>query len=202
MAGVASADDQSWLANAATVALGEGPWQLTLTQELRSRGLDYGDVYLRNAAVGVTRKLPRSFWLGVAYKREEVVRRTFELRENRLLLDGGWGRRLAPRWRFDVRMRNEVRSFESDRLEDDLRVRLRFRIRAESSIGGLAVEPFAWTELFESLRVAGAFERNRLGIGALARVRPQLGVQLYYLRQDTDGAARVEGFVTGLDLRF
>jgi len=198
----AAAEDQSWLANAATVAIGEGAWRLTVTQELRSRGLEYGDVYFHNGAVGVARKLKRDLTVGVAYKREEVERRGFELRENRLMLDGGWGRELASRWRFDVRMRNELRFFESGGAEDDLRVRLRFRLRTERAVAGLPVEPFAWTELFESLRWSGMFERNRLGVGALVRVRPQLGVQLYYLRQDTDGGATVQGFVSGLDLRF
>jgi Protein of unknown function (DUF2490) len=200
--GAAMAEDQSWLANSATFGLGDGPWSLGIAQETRSYGLDYGDVYLQNVTVSMARKLPRNFSFSIGYRREEAEKSNFDLRENRLLLEGGWVHRLAPRWRFDVRMRNEIRTFESDREDDDVRIRFRFRLRTERKIGQLKVEPFVWTEIFETLGEPGAFERNRFGLGAAAKVRPNVSIDLHYLRQDTEGKETIHGFGTGVDLKF
>lgn len=200
--GPARAEDQSWLANSATFGLGEGPWSLGIAQETRSYGLDYGDVYLQNATVSIGRKLPKDFSFRIGLRREEAEKTSFDLRENRLLLEGGWARRLAPRWRFDVRMRNEIRTFESDREDDDVRIRFRFRLRTERTIGQLEVEPFVWTEVFETLGEPGAFERNRFGLGAAVKVRPNVSIDLHYLRQDTEGKETIHGFGTGVDLKF
>jgi len=200
-AGPAAADDQSWLANSATVELGDGTWQLAISQELRAHGLDYGDVYLKNAAASLVRSLPRSFSFGIGYKREEAEKSTFDLRENRLLLDGGWKHKIAPNWRFDVRMRNEIRTFESDNADDDLRIRFRFRLRTERTIGTVQLEPFVWTEIFESLDETGLFERNRFAIGSAVKVRPNFAVQLYYLRQDTEGSETIHAIGSGVSLK-
>lgn len=201
-AGPVAADDQSWLANSVTFGLGEGPWSLGIAQETRSFGLDFGDIYLQNVTVSIGRKLPKDFSFRIGYRREEAEKSRFDLRENRLLLEGGWVHRLAPRWRFDVRMRNEIRTFESDREDDDVRIRFRFRLRTERKVGEIKVEPFVWTEVFETLGEPGAFERNRFGLGVAAKVRPNVSIDLHYLRQDTEGKETIHGFGTGVDVKF
>ena len=194
----AASDGQSWFEDALTINVGS-TWQLKATHELRFGKTSYDETLLQNVSVGLVRKLPWDFSIGILYKREKERTPQGSRLEDRYIADVSWATDVARRASFDTRFLTEVRTFRRGAANDVVRFRLRMRVRTRAPVGVLRMRPFVWTELF-----TGQDQplRNRFSAGVVFHVTPHVGVVLSYIRQDTRGREALNIASTGIQLTF
>jgi len=192
----AGAEEQNWLTNSASLAVGGG-WSLRLTHERRATGLEYGGGFLDNGSVSLLRRLGAGATVAVGYLRESARRGI----EDRLEVDAGLHRRLSDGLDLDTRLRLERREFARVGVADGFRGRLQLRLRSRARIGRLKLRPFVSGEVFADAASQRVSE-NRLILGTTLPAGPHADWLIGYLRQDARGRPSVHALNTGLDLRF
>ncbi len=194
------ADDQGWINHSATFKTYSN-LNLKFTKETRCHHITYTDAFLNNWQGGIVYNLTKKIYLAALYKRENTVKSTYTLAENRFTLETGWKTRLTDHLDFDWRLKTEVRRYEKGLAENHLRFRLRVRLRSSLQIGALQLKPFIATEPFADTLSDKIF-RNRFYLGTLFPLSKNVELVINYIRQDTKNKETIHILNSGFNLKY
>ena len=173
-----------------------------MIQNRRFDGSRFHNEFLTSTGIGIRRRLKSDITLGAGYRYRVRGRGSARVTEHRLISEVIDLRSFGRSIDVAIRLRSELRLFERRTRADEIRLRLRGRIRFSRSFGSNIVQPFLANEIFLTPARNHRPDKNRLAAGLYWTPRPTLRLKIAFTRENRQDLPRVNAIDTQITIRF